>query len=117
VGVHPNGGYYSIDVEGIVTAYEHGLVFTKADIDRLIATNRDVMWNGRVAGAAFGRLDGGAADKRWAKTPGVLWTALVPYDVALRKVFEANHDPAGWGGLSGTPRHLAGLAGSPGVGR
>ena len=41
VGVHPNGGYYAADLEGIVLAYEHGLVFTKADIDGLIATNRD----------------------------------------------------------------------------
>ena len=32
VGVHPNGGYYAIDVEGIVTAYEHGLVFGKEDL-------------------------------------------------------------------------------------
>src|SRR5207244_2283025 len=44
VGVHPNGGYYTIDVEGIVNAYEHRLVFTKTEIDRLIATNRDFMW-------------------------------------------------------------------------
>jgi hypothetical protein len=32
--------YYDIDVEGIVDAYEHGLVFTRTDIARLIATNR-----------------------------------------------------------------------------
>ena len=48
VGVHPNGGYYAIDVEGIVTAYEHGLVFAKEDLDRLMATNRDFMWNQQV---------------------------------------------------------------------
>ncbi|MBM4037528.1 MAG: hypothetical protein FJ290_03355 [Planctomycetes bacterium] len=107
VGVHPNGGYYGIDVEGMVTAFEHGLVFTKADIDRLIATNRDFMWNQKVQGAAFQRIDGGQPDKRWAKTPGVLWTALVPYDATLRKVFEATHDPGSWGGLSATPRYLA----------
>lgn len=29
VGVHPNGGYYQIDVEGIVCAFEHGWVFTR----------------------------------------------------------------------------------------
>lgn len=107
VGVHPNGGYYSVDVESIVTAYEHGLVFTKADIDRLVATNRDHMWNREVQGAKFGRIDGGQPDARWAKSPGVLWSALVPYDETLRKVFEANHDPAGWGGLAATPAYLA----------
>ena len=88
-------------------AYEHRLVFTKADIDRLIATNRDFMWNQEVRGAKFRRIDGGEPDKRWAKTSGTLWTALAPYDPTLRKVFEANHDPASWGGLSATPRYLA----------
>lgn len=107
VGVHPNGGYYAIDVRGIVAAYEHGLVFTKSDLDRLITTNRDFMWNKNIEGAKFQRIDGGKPDKRWINTPGVLWTALVPYDETLRKVFEANHEPASWGGLSATPWYLA----------
>ena len=38
IGRHPNAGYYDIDVEGIVTAYEHSLVFNTEDIDRLINT-------------------------------------------------------------------------------
>ena len=107
VGVHPNGGYYLIDVSGIVTAYEHGLVFTKEDIARLTATNRDLMWNRQVQGAEFQRIDRGKPDKRWLKTPGVLWAPLVPYDEALRRVFEANHSPASWGGLSTTPWYLS----------
>jgi hypothetical protein len=107
IGVHPNGGYYSIDVEGIVTAYEHRLVFTKAEIDRLIATNRDFMWNGQVESPTFQRIDGAEPDPRWKESPGVLWSALVWHDETLRKIFEANHDPGSWGGLAGTPRHLA----------
>jgi hypothetical protein len=107
VGVHPNGGYYAIDVEAIVTAFEHGLVFTKADIQRLIATNRDFMWNQQVIGAKVQRIDGGSADPRGRNSPGVLWTALVPYAETLRKVFLANHNPSGWGGLSATPWFLA----------
>ena len=107
VGVHPNGGYYAADLEGIVAAYEHQLVFSKEDLGRLIATNRDFMWNRQIQGARFQRIDGGKPDRRWAKSPGVLWTALVPYDDTLRKVFEANHDPASWGGLAATPRYLA----------
>lgn len=103
IGVHPNGGYYEIDVEGIVRAFEDGLVFTKQDIHRLIATNRDFMWNGQITEAKFQRIDGGRPDPRWKDSPGMLWTALVPYDQTLRKVFLANHDPAGWGGLAGTP--------------
>jgi len=102
IGVHPNGGYYEIDVEGIVAAFEHGLVFTKEDIHRLVATNRDFMWNQRVTGAKFKRIDGGQPDPRWKDSPGRLWTALVPYDQTLQKVFLANHDPASWGGLAVT---------------
>jgi hypothetical protein len=45
VGVHPNGGYYDDDTQGIVDAYEHGLVFTKADIDHLITTAK-TSWTG-----------------------------------------------------------------------
>ncbi len=110
VGVHPNGGYYGIDLEGIVCAFEHGWVFKKDDIDRLIATNRDFMWDKQVQGAKFQRIDGGAVDNRWKNSPGVLWTALVPYDPTLRKIFEANHNPASWGGMASTPKYLAWLA-------
>lgn len=107
VGVHPNGGYYAIDVEGLVTAFEHGLVFTREDLQRLIATNRDFMWNQQLAGARFQRIDGGSEDPRWKNAAGVLWTALVPHDATLRKIFLANHNPASWGGLAATPWFLA----------
>jgi hypothetical protein len=50
VGVHGNGGYYQIDVTGIVDAYEHGLVFTKADIDHLIDTAK-TSWVGTRPGS------------------------------------------------------------------
>ena len=62
VGVHTNGEYYAIDVESIVTAYEHNLVFGKPDIDRLVATNRDFMWDQRIEHAGFAGIDGGPAD-------------------------------------------------------
>lgn len=107
VGVHPNGGYYGIDVEGIVSAFEHGLVFSQEDMKRLVATNRDFMWNQQMEGARFRRLDGGETDARWKNSPGVLWSALIPHDATLRKIFVANHNPGGWGGLAGTPWFLA----------
>jgi hypothetical protein len=107
VGVHPNGGYYTADLEGIVAAFEHGLVFSQADMQKLIATNRDFMWNQQVEGAKFQRIDGGQPDVRWKDSPGLLWTALVPHDATLRKIFLANHNPASWGGLSVTPWFLA----------
>ena len=107
VGVHPNGGYYGVDLEGIVTAFEHGIVFNKGDIDKLIATNRDFMWNQQVDGAKFKRIDGGDAAPPWKDTPGVLWTALVPHDETLRKIFLANHNPSRWGALGETPWFLS----------
>ena len=107
VGVHPNGGYYALDAEGIVAAHEHGLVFSRQDIDRLIATQRDFMWSGRIADARFGRIDGGAPDPRWKDSPGCLWPALAPYDPTLRAILEANHRPDSWGGLAATPRYIA----------
>jgi hypothetical protein len=114
VGVHPNGGYYAIDVEGIVAAYEHGLGFTRDDIQKLVATNRDFMWNQQINGARFQRIDGGEVDPRWKDSPGLLWTSLVPYDATLREIFLANHDPASWGGLATTPWFLAReVAGKP----
>ncbi len=106
VGVHPNGGYYTIDVEGIVAGFERGLVFTEEDIQRLVATNRDFMWNQQIQGARFQRIDGGEPDARWKNSPGVLWTALVTHDETLKKIFLANHDPGSWGGLAVTPWFL-----------
>lgn len=111
VGVHPNGGYYEADVEGIVAAFEHGLVFQQNDLHRLVATNRDFMWNQMYKGAQFQRIDRGVPDARWKDSPGMLWTALVPYDETLRKVFLENHNPASWGGLVVTPWFLAREAG------
>jgi hypothetical protein len=66
VGVHPNGGYYDDDNEGIADAYEHGLVFTQEDIARLILTAK-TSWTGGdpahpVPGMAISvRLAGGTA--------------------------------------------------------
>jgi len=78
-----------------------------ANKQNLIATNRDSMWKQQVQGAQFRRIDGGRPDKRWARTAGVLWNSLASYDPTLRRVFETNHDPASWGGLSATPWWLS----------
>jgi len=65
------------------------------------------MWNHKINGAKFQRIDGGSSDSRWRNSTGVLWVALVPHDETLRTIFEANHNPASWGGLSTTPWYLA----------
>ncbi|MFO1451609.1 MAG: hypothetical protein U1F61_25835 [Opitutaceae bacterium] len=103
VGVHPNGQYYTIDVCGIVDAHEHGVVFDRTDIVRLVETNRDSMWNRKVVGASFARLDGEPADERWPHTAGLLWWPLAPYDKTLLTVLEANLDPQAWESLYVVP--------------
>jgi hypothetical protein len=50
------------------------------------------------------------SDPRWKGSPGVLWTAIVPHDETLRKLFEANHKPESWGGLAITPWYCAELS-------
>jgi hypothetical protein len=54
VGVHPRGGYYEMDVSGAVAACEHGLVFTKADIERLINTAKTSWRSGDPGDVAAG---------------------------------------------------------------
>ncbi len=79
IGVHPNAGYYSIDVEGIVDAYEHGLIFSRENIDRLVAT---------------------------ALAKHAYWQSLAPYSEAIQKEVEEGIKPATWGGLAATPKYV-----------
>src|SRR3989338_3768235 len=80
VGVHPSAGYYSIDAQGIVEAYENGIVFNGSDMNRLITT--------------------ALAENRY-------WTALVAYHTSIQNSFESSNQPGGWNGLQSTPRYLA----------
>ena len=80
IGIHRKTGYYDIDVEGIVAAYEHDLVFDQNDIRHLVKT--------------------ALADERY-------WSALAPYNNTIQHEFEDHHDPRSWAGLSATPWYLA----------
>lgn len=80
VGVHPNPGYYEIDVNAIAAAWRHGLVFAASDIDRLIRT---------------------------AVATGRMWPALGPFDARVRVRLERTLNPDSWAGLSLVPWCLA----------
>ncbi len=80
VGVHPNAGYYVIDTDGIVEAYEHGLVFTKEDVGRLVATAH-------------------ATNREW---PGI-----APYDAETQKKIESGMKLGSWGAVTEVPWYLA----------
>ena len=79
IGVHPNAGYYETDLWGMVDAYEHGLVFTKADLDHLVAT--------------------GLTAKRY-------WEALAPYSREIQSKFEETTKPDSWGGHAAAAWYL-----------
>ena len=80
IGVHPNAGYYATDVDSIVAAYEHGIVFTAEDIKGLVKT---------------------------ALASGRNWPALVPYDRAIQSKFEQSAKPDGWSEMSLVPWYLS----------
>ncbi len=92
VGVHPNGGYYDDDNEGIVDAYEHGLVFTHEDIARLIATAKTSWTGGDPARPAPGM----AISVQPASGPAKAVNACFPNSKT------AEPASAGAGALSGT---------------
>jgi hypothetical protein len=79
IGVHPNDGYYATDVQAMVAAYEHGLVFSSDDLGHLIKT---------------------------AQLDGRQWPALAPYDATIRARFEQTLKPDGWAELSLVPWYL-----------
>ena len=86
VGIMPPNKaiYYDIDVGAIADAYEHGVVFTKEDVNHLIATAL------ATKGTAVERF----------------WTGLVPYSTDIQKEFEASMKPDSWGGLTLASRYL-----------
>ncbi len=92
VGVHPNGGYYDDDNEGIVDGYEHGLVFTSADIAHLIATAK-TSWTGGDPGSPMAGME---ISVQQAGGMAKAVNACVPNSMTSEPV------SAGAGALSGT---------------
>ncbi len=79
VGVHPNPGYYAMDVGSIVNAFRHGMVFTQEDIGHLVST--------------------AIAENR-------NWSALAPFDETLRKRFLESIKLGSWGAVTEIPDAL-----------
>lgn len=104
VGVHMwRSGYQAGEVGKIVEAYHYGIVFDKQDIQRMINTNLDVMWNGDRGKPEFINSNGLGADHdttgvtEWRATyghsndfrnQGQLWTGLLDFDQTIRDLYE-----------------------------
>jgi len=104
VWVHPwRSGYQAGEVSQIVNAYHHGIVFDSVDIQRIINTNLEVMWNKDRVHPKYINSNGLGADgdttgladfKRTyghsnaVKNGGELWTALLDFDQTIRDLYE-----------------------------
>ncbi len=104
VWVHPwRSGYQAGEVHQIVNAYHHGIVFDSVDIQRIINTNLEVMWNRDRENPRFINSNGLGADgdttglaafqrtyghSNAVKNGGELWTALLDFDQTIRDLYE-----------------------------
>jgi hypothetical protein len=104
VWVHPwRSGYQARDVEKIVEAYHYGIVFDEQDIQRIVNTNLQVMWNKDKLHPEFINSNGLGADHDTTgiaafksayghstayKNEGELWTALLDFDQTIRDLYE-----------------------------
>ncbi|MCA1758127.1 MAG: hypothetical protein LC658_00005, partial [Bacteroidales bacterium] len=104
VGVHNwRSGYQAGEVSKIVEAYHHGIVFNKEDIQRIINTNLEVMWNKDGENPVFINSNGlgaehdttGLASFKRAfghsndfENQGQLWTSLLDFDQTVRDLYE-----------------------------
>lgn len=108
VWVHPwRSGYQAGEVEKIVDAYHHGIVFDEQDIKRIINTNLQVMWNKDKKNPKFFNSNGLGADgdtsglagfqqaygeSNAIKNGGELWTGLLDFDQRIRDLYELRFD-------------------------
>ncbi len=105
VGVHEwRSGYQASEVVKIVKAYHYGIVFDEQDIQRIINTNLNVMWNKDKENPIFINSNGLGSEQdttgmaafraAWGhsnsfKNAGQLWTPLLDFDQTIRDIYEA----------------------------
>jgi hypothetical protein len=90
IGVHPYRNYQEREVAQMVEAYHSGIVFDKADIERILRTNLEMMWNGDRANPKFRNSDVTrpgyveAAPMKGEGRAGALWPALGDFSQTVR---------------------------------
>ncbi len=96
VQVHPHRNYQSGEVADIVEAYHTGIVFTQQDIQRIINTNLEVMWNGDRENPQF--YNSNATHRKREPGEGVagtLWTSLADFSQTVRDLQQARRGNRG----------------------
>jgi len=93
--VHPKGGYYQLDAEGITNAYDLNIVYTKEDIEKLLKTNLEFMFTGDATDPKFKKIDGTVDKSGKYNYIGRLWTALAHFSPKTRELWKAQIDKNG----------------------
>jgi hypothetical protein len=87
VGVHGFRPFYqAIEVSQVVEAYHTGVVFDSTDIQRIINTNLDVMWNKNTEHPGYIMSTGQLADiskKNENRSRGTLWNSLEDFSQTI----------------------------------
>lgn len=90
IGVHPYRNYQDREVTMMVEAYHSGIVFDQTDIERILRTNLEAMWNGDRANPKFRNSDvarPGYVEPRpqpGEGRAGALWSALADFSQTVR---------------------------------
>lgn len=87
VNVHPHRNYQAREVDFVAEAYHTGVVFDQTDLERILRTNLEVMWNGDAAEPQWRNADSRGP---WQPGPedgaGTLWTALGDFSRTVREL-------------------------------
>ena len=89
--VHPKGGYYALDLEGVVMDYDLGVLYQRADLEKLLKTNLEFMLFGDEKAPKFKMISGDY--KEGGKyNKGYLWTALAHFSPKVRDLWKQQID-------------------------
>jgi hypothetical protein len=89
VNVHPYRNYQDGEVSQIVDAYHYGIVFDSTDIQRIINTNLEVMWNKDSINPVFynSNITHTPPTYENGQTAGTLWTGLMDFSERVRDLY------------------------------
>jgi len=88
VGINPSAGYQSREVGQMVDAFHTGIVFDETDIQRLINTHLEVMWNKDTKKPGFtNSYIAHGENKPTEKPTGTLWTSLLDFNQTIRDLY------------------------------
>ncbi len=85
VGAEHRSGYHELTLEMVEALYDHGVVFSRTDIERFVATQTQVCWNGSRTAPKFFKTDGKpTADP---SQPNFIAPVLARFDASIRDYF------------------------------